>query len=281
MFSVNESNISRKSAARLQHLLVRPHEVMKTPNRFEAEWLRLGLGKEMGSASVVLPPPRGFTRAYHLTTAEHGISDISLQRLKVARFSEVNDPFELFAASFHQRPNRNLLRRFKDSYNSKIGLLCFSANWTNPVLWSHYASRHQGICLGFDIKSDQLEKVEYKYDRVKKIFNDEEDPTAIPQRLEGLLRRTKSDLWEYEDEQRVFIDLSKAIVEHGLYFLPFSSDMCLKEVILGPLNDLSLESVRQLTQARSPHADVFKARLAFRSFRVVPDGRYPPPVRAT
>lgn len=252
---------------------------MKTPNRFEAEWLRLGLGKEMGSASVVLPPPDGFTRAYHLTTAEHGISDISLQRLKVARFSEVNDPFELFAASFHQRPNRKLLRRFKDSYNSENGLLCFTANWTNPVLWSHYASRHQGICLGFDIKSEKLETVEYKYDRLKNIFNDEEDPNAIPPRLEGLLRRTKSDLWKYEDERRVFIRLSQANVERGVYFWPFSNDISLKEVILGPLNDLSLESVRQLTQARAPYADVFKARLAFRSFRVVPDGRYPPPVR--
>lgn len=254
---------------------------MKKPNRFETEWLRLGHSKEMGSSSVVPPPADGFIRAYHLTTAEHGISDISLRRLKVALFSEVNDPFELLAASFHERPTRKLLRHFKDSYNSKIGLLCFSANWTNPVLWSHYASRHQGICLGFDLRSDMVEKVEYEYGRLKKIFSDDEDPTKIPPRLEKLLRRTKSDRWEYEDERRVFVNLLEATAEHGRYFRPFSSDMCLKEVIIGPLSDLSLQSIRELTEATNPNAAVFRARLAFRSFRVVPDGKYPPIIRVT
>jgi hypothetical protein len=81
----------------------------------------------------VMPPADGFIRAYHLTTPEHDISDISLRRLKVARFAELNDPFELLAASFHQPSNRKLFRRFKDTYNSKIGILCFSGNWTSPM----------------------------------------------------------------------------------------------------------------------------------------------------
>jgi hypothetical protein len=251
-------------------------KVMKQPNKFEAEWLRLGYTKDMGSISIVMPPAEGFIRAYHLTTAEHGINDISLRRLKVARFAELNDPFELLSVSFHPPANRKLFRRFKDTYNSKTGLLCFSGNWTDPVMWSHYASRHQGICLGFDIRRDHVEKVEYEYDRLKKIFNDDEDPTAIPPRLVAQLRRTKSNQWEYEDERRMFVDLKKAQAEHGLYFWPFNPEMCLKEVILGPLCNISLDSVRELTKARDPDADVFRSRLAFRSFRVVLDGRYKP-----
>jgi hypothetical protein len=34
---------------------------------------------------------------HHLTTAEYALSDIVFQRLKVARFSALNDPFELLA----------------------------------------------------------------------------------------------------------------------------------------------------------------------------------------
>ena len=105
----------------------------------------------MGSASVV-PPPSPDVRAYHLTSGEHGISDIELRRLKVARFSEVNDPFELLALNFHDPRTRKLTKRFRDSHNNKTGLLCFSANWANPVLWSHCATRHEGNCLGFDLK---------------------------------------------------------------------------------------------------------------------------------
>ena len=120
--------------------------------RDEMELMRLGYPKGMGSAKFLPPPDRDFIRAYHLTSAEHGISGISLSRLKVARFSEVNDPFELMALNSHNREIRRLLRRFKVSQNSKTGLLCFSGNWTNPLLWSHYANKHKGICLGFDLR---------------------------------------------------------------------------------------------------------------------------------
>ena len=30
-------------------------------------------------------------------------------------------------------------------------ILCFSRNWDNLLLWSHYGDSHTGVCLGFDI----------------------------------------------------------------------------------------------------------------------------------
>jgi hypothetical protein len=244
--------------------------------RYENEWRRLGYDKGMGSASVVCPPNEDFIRAYHLTSADHGISSISLRRLKVALFSEVNDPFELLGLNFHERTTRKIVRQFKALRNSKTGLVCFSANWTNPVLWSHYATRHRGICLGFDLRKTEVQRVNYEDDRLREKLNDNADPSALPSELQDLLLRTKFSHWRYEEELRMFVELSRAKKEHGLHFWPFSTDLRLAEVILGPLCEVPLASIRELTDATNVQAVVFKARLAFRSFRVVPDGRYMP-----
>src|ERR1044071_6999084 len=98
----------------------------------------------------LLPPAK---HAYHLTSAEHAISDLALGRLKVARFAEVNDPFELFALNCNKKQVRKALNSFREMHDAKLGLLSFSEEWKNPVLWSHYADRHRGICLGFDMDS--------------------------------------------------------------------------------------------------------------------------------
>ena len=34
-------------------------------------------------------------------------------------------------------------------------ILCFSRNWDNLLLWSHYGDRHMGVCLGFDIPAGE------------------------------------------------------------------------------------------------------------------------------
>jgi hypothetical protein len=99
------------------------------------EWVGAGYISKMGSAEVVPPPPREFIRVYHITSAELGVSDIGLSRMKVARFSDLNDPFELLAMNFREgKTARKVIRDFKDAYDSHTGLHCFSANWTNPVL---------------------------------------------------------------------------------------------------------------------------------------------------
>jgi Protein of unknown function (DUF2971) len=234
------------------------------------EWVAAGYGSKMGSAEVVPPPPNGILRVYHMTSAEFAISDIGLGRLKVARFSDLNDPFELMALNFRERPARKTLSDFKNDYDSHTGLLCFSANWTNPVLWSHYGAKHRGICLGFDIKRTLVEQVKYKDERILRNFG-MGDPRKLDIALQALLRCTKYSHWRYEEEFRRFVLLKDMIKEGRLHFYPFDDSLQLSEVILGPQCDLSLDAVRRLTQAHYHHAVTFKARLAVKFFAVVPD----------
>src|SRR5687767_14278862 len=94
-------------------------------------------------------------RVYHLSNAEFALSNIALRRIKISRFSDLNDPFELLGANLKDKNYREAFRLTRDELHNDKGLLCFSRSWGNPVLWSHYADKHRGICLGFDV-SDHL-----------------------------------------------------------------------------------------------------------------------------
>jgi hypothetical protein len=213
-------------------------------------------------------------RVYHFTSAEHALSAVALGRLKVARLHDLNDPFEMMAARVRGKATRKVLTDYKEAYGSEHGMLCFSANWISPVLWSHYATKHRGICLGFDVKRDRTEWVKYEDERILGNLKDDQDPRTLDAKLQALLRCTKYKHWSYEEEIRTFVPLAKAVREGSLHFYSFSWDrelrLDLKEVILGPECAWSLYDVRKLVAHRYPTAITYNARLAINSFAVVP-----------
>lgn len=210
-------------------------------------------------------------RVFHLTHAEHALSDIALRRLKIARIADLNDPFELLAANLGgNKPLRRRIRVWRQELHKTTGLLCFSRDWYSPVLWSHYADKHRGICLGFELSDSSAQPVDYVEGRLRVPPN---FPTAQPDLDEPFVRqllKTKFLHWKYENEVRVFIGLDKRTIERGLYFFPFSDDLKLTEVILGPLCELPLDTVRTFVRGTYPDAIVIRARLGFKRFQVVP-----------
>lgn len=226
----------------------------------------------MASAIACRPPDDpSLIRVYHLTSADHAISNIALSRMKVSRFSDLNDPFELLALNVREASTRKVVRSFKDTYDTHTGLLCFSADWKQPVLWSHYAAKHHGVCLGFDVPRGDLQKVSYKADRVLAQLGDDPDPRRIDQKLQDLLLCTKSKGWEYEEESRRFVPLSDALQEGRLHFMPLGPSLQLTEVVLGALCQLDVRSVRELVTSKYPNAVTYRSRLAIKSFNVVPE----------
>lgn len=105
-------------------------------------------------------------RVYHLQGASHALSNIALKRLKIARFRDLNDPFELQASDLSDSRFRDAARGLKNEFHESRGILCFSRGWYNPVLWSHYADKHRGICLGFDILEKYGQPVRYSRSRL-------------------------------------------------------------------------------------------------------------------
>jgi hypothetical protein len=233
-------------------------------------WAKAGYATNLGSAAADLPPSPEFIRLYHLTTATHALNNISFARLKVARYSDLNDPFELLSLSLMDPAVRKTVQTFKALQDSQSGLVCFSEDWTSPVMWSHYAEKHRGICLGFDVLRTAALEVHYNDKRLRTELEKDANPENLPIDLQEKLRQTKCDEWSYEKERRIVVPLTTAVQVGTLHFLPFSNSLQLAEVILGPSCTELLEDVRQVVRKHCPKARVFKARLAWKHFKVVP-----------
>ena len=114
-------------------------------------------------------------RIYHFLNEKYGLKDLRERRLKVARIMKLNDPFEFLGVDLADRVFREAVEKTKKSLSFTKGLLCFSMNWQNPVMWSHYADKHKGLCLGFDMPDYLLKKVNYVQSRFPKEKELDED----------------------------------------------------------------------------------------------------------
>ena len=196
------------------------------------------------------------------------IRDLNEQRLKVSRFSELNDPFELVAAGLGQKKLRQRFEPWKNARSDEYGVLCFTTTWTNPVMWSHYADEHKGMCLGFDVPDDLLTKVDYRPDRLAMTENDLED--GEPSR--ALLHRlvfAKYDAWSYEAEVRIIVPFAEPPRAGKLQFKCFDQDLKLTEVIVGARCEKTKKDIQAALKGRTDGLELKRARLAFKTFDVV------------
>jgi len=203
-------------------------------------------------------------RAYHFVSLCHGLDDLRQRRLKIAQLDDLNDPFELFAFKQFDRRFRQANRATKQEMAQEHGLLCFSLDWHNPLMWTHYADRHRGIALGFDVDQQVMKHVSYIENRPV--------PNKIDIEVAHTLLSTKYAGWSYEREARIYTSLEDRDSATGLYFCDFGEQLVLREVIAGPRCEISKQDLRNAT-GPTTKVKFTKARLAFNTFRVVTDQR--------
>lgn len=203
-------------------------------------------------------------RLYHFTKAEFALQDIQHHRLKIAEIKDLNDPFDLRAPQFKSSKERKNWESWRSEMAAKFGMLCFSSDWTNAVMWSHYADHHRGICLGFDIADEIVRRVEYTDVRPEIDLSRELQESEL-----GPLLFVKGSDWRYEDEYRVWASLEERDPQHDVYFAQFDEKMVLREVIVGPASNVSRAQLEPFLFGLEPRPEMIKARRAFQSFRVV------------
>lgn len=208
-------------------------------------------------------------RVFHFVNEQFGLEDISKRQLKIATLPELNDPFELFGARLADEALRRAFRAMKDQLALNRGLLCFSRDWHNPVQWSHYAARHTGLCLGFDIPDEHLGQVSYSRKRLVIEAESFRDPKQLDLETAKRFLFTKYSHWRYENEVRCFVRLEDRDSESGLYFTDFSDKLRLAMVIVGAQSGVTRQILLDTLGDFVPTVETFKARLAFRTFRVV------------
>lgn len=114
------------------------------------------------------------------------------------------------------------LKDIVSSLRKEIRVTCFTENFLSPLMWSHYADKHQGFCIEYD-----LSRIAEGYRRciLPIIYSNTKcDVTdAIISKNTNLLMNPfyyKSKDWEYEKEWRMVI--FENMIKDGEYFADFS-----------------------------------------------------------
>ncbi len=219
-------------------------------------------------------------RAYKYLPAEFALKTIAEHRIKISEFADMNDPLELWGVSFSDRSVQDIMVNLA---REKWGALCLSSEWNNPLLWSHYADKHRGFCLGFEIASEvevlKIDYVEHRRDASVESFKSLAATRHLPgsqtqearsKAKEPLMRMlgTKFKGWEYENEIRLLAP--KEIIECGVYFHPFDETFKLSEVIAGARCCVRRTTIEDWLKGYVG-VRLVKARLAGSSFAIVED----------
>ncbi len=212
---------------------------------------------------------------YYFTTAEHGLAAIRDQRLKIAEIEQLNDPFEFLGFELSDRKFRARITRCKKEIAKDRGLICMSKYWNEPLMWSHYADRHKGICLGFDV-SAQCNRVEYIKERLptshlKESWQTPPTPENIREIIDSFFYKFKA--WDYEEEYRLLCPKSYRDKGSNLYFQLFGNDMRLETVIVGCTSSVTRSEIDSALGQQAGNVEKFKARTGFNRYEIVRNKR--------
>lgn len=144
----------------------------------------------------------------------------------------------------------------------RVGVLCLAESRDNVVMWSHYASGHSGICLGFSVHVDapffaRAQPVDYldAYPTVDPIRDS-------PQKQVDAFLLSKAMAWKREEEWR--------IIDHDLGFgeKAFRPD-ALAEVVLGAqISENDREFVLKIVRNRGVACKIFQAEVDIGTYRL-------------
>ncbi|MDQ3773273.1 MAG: DUF2971 domain-containing protein [Pseudomonadota bacterium] len=209
-------------------------------------------------------------RLFHLLPAKWALDDFVRKRLKISFLEDLNDPFEFLSLDTTDPMLQETLIRTRKSLGQQNGVLCFSRSWANPVLWSHYADKHKGIALGFEVQevAGEPQGIPVKYVSSRLVHSVSDVQGWKPQDMLTLLA-TKFEHWRYEDEVRIYASIVEKDQESGLAFVPFSEDLALTDVVLGVRCSVERTQIEEIVKDWVPTVRVISARLDSSSFSVV------------
>ena len=205
-------------------------------------------------------------RLYKFYDSKYALDNLRQRRLKVSTLNDLNDPFEFFGFHFRDTTSRRAWEITRNSIFSGKGIICFCQSWDNPLVWSHYADKHFGLAIGFDVPKHVTTIVNYQREL-------EESPSLTSMTRAERLQVVEKSLcskfihWQYENEVRVFVECDEKCPETDLYFKNFETDLKPREVIIGPRSNVTSGELQSIPHME--HINIVHAELAFDSYRVV------------
>lgn len=103
---------------------------------------------------------------------------------------------------------REIEREMRKGYDR--GVLCLSSKFDSPLMWSHYADQHRGVCIEYDVtmlKPHELHKVSYGASRevlISQLYSFTfEGSKSARNAIDKACLLTKASEWRYEREWRI------------------------------------------------------------------------------
>ncbi|PKH28468.1 DUF2971 domain-containing protein [Shewanella sp. ALD9] len=209
-------------------------------------------------------------KLFHFLPEVWALEAINKQRLKISKYSDFNDPFELTAMSLGDRIDRRLINESKRKLDEKLRVLCCSASWNSPLLWGHYGDKHKGVALELEVPDKAAEAISYRKSREQVDLGD-----LFSQRDEESKRRffklcnTKYIEWGYEDEYRVQFTQEDFYSEGDHDFYDLGTEIKITGIVLGALNKTLTKSKVHDVLPQGHVISVTTTRTAFTSFNIV------------
>ncbi len=212
-------------------------------------------------------------KIYHFLSEKWAFEALKKQRIKLSRFDNLNDPFELMAMSLEDEFERKIMIDSKDKINNRVRLLCCSKAWVSPLLWGNYADKHRGIALELEVPDYAISPITYEEDRPPfdlRTLKESNDVEAL-----NKLFTTKYKQWSYEEEVRVLFTKDDFFSSGGMDFHKLGNEIKLVGLVLGPLNKAKLKDISS-NIPKGMEIEITTTRTAFRSFGVVHQKEKPP-----
>ncbi len=202
--------------------------------------------------------------------------------LKVSRYGEFNDPFDLvlgkYSSSLSEKDAEDFYDMMPEHYKTaeyyhesyldiqagaraSVAILCFSETFNNILMWSHYADEHSGLCIGYDANSDFFNsKYDCEYSQNVGVLKPVEYTKDRPQFIlpSDLVNDTcdwfkKSIDWSYEKEHRILLPMDNAQIipsEQETLWGYKIDPRNIKQVILGcRMKAVHKEYIRKILEA--------------------------------
>ena len=177
----------------------------------------------------------------------------------------------------YQKVYEEKLATTLDSISQTMGLICFSEEENNILLWSHYTDSHQGMVLEFDTthnyfkNNSQFFKVTYSLHRVP-FKPSQPDEGTVAENYTKEVFCTKNIAWNYEREWRALFPLDwchkKNIKGQTRYFTDIPPDLVSKVILGHRCPQQFQQEMLDLKRARNAQFEIGRAYLHPREFRL-------------
>lgn len=162
----------------------------------------------------------------------YSLENLKEGTLHCSKPSAFNDPFDckigitlegLYEAKYGEKIKsmEAMLEKFGFVVQGEGGLGCLCTDYKNRMMWSHYADSHTGFCIEYDFSEhtganlfDLPLPVIYAKDRPifpwDVVIDNNEDNMQRAQLQIVLSMLMKDNVWEYENEWRIFVSSQKS-----------------------------------------------------------------------